>query len=221
MSDYDGYYGNTSPFDEEVEQFKDHLRAAVKQETQKELEDLRTANREMTGHLANLSRLEREAQDTKRRYEQKLHNAEVVARRTVQKEALRKLLELLSEPRYRVERSWDRGPKCGKCDEDRRLRYTTPRGNEAFESCECAIRSSLWAVEELLVHEVARRNGQILAWYHSTGRYFDDDSLGSPSVVKSAEGVSLEEMLKSPRDYGFGTEEAAKVLADALNKADA
>ena len=218
MSDY---YEDLSPFDEEVESFKESLRAAVKKETQTELDTLRTANREMTGKLADLDALERAAEAMKRSYEQKLHNAESTARRTVQKEGLHKLLELLREPRYRVKRSWDLDPQCGNCDENRQLRYTTPRGKEAFESCECATRSSLWTVEELLVHEVARRNGQLLAWYHPASRYFDDDAVSSPDVLKSADGIALETMLEHPRDYGFSTEEAALALAEALNGADA
>lgn len=220
MSSYDEFYENTTPFDEEIEAFKDHLRQAVKEETQKELDRLRAENRDMTDRLANLTGLERAAKEMVRRYEQKLHNAEVTARHTVQKEGLRKLLELLREPRYRVDRSWELGPKCGKCDEGRRLRYTTPRGNEAFESCECASRNGNWTVEEMLVHEVAKRSSGLLAWYHPASSYFNDD-LGSPTVLKSADGVPLEEMEKNPRDYGFTTEAAAQALADALNGAEA
>jgi len=219
MNAYDDYYGSTSPFDEEVETFKDHLRKAVKEETQQELDKLRTENRELTGKLANLSTLERTAKETVRRYEQKLHNAEVIARRTVEKEGLRKLLELLREPRYRVTTTWDLGPKCGNCDEDRRLRYTTPRGKEAYETCECATQSKRYVVEELLVHEVAKRSGKILAWYHSTTRYYDDEVVSSPTVLTAGEGVALEEMVKNPCEYGFTTEAAAAVLADALNEA--
>ena len=219
MSDYDDYYGNTSPFDEEVESFKDHLRKAVKEETQKELETLRTENREMAGKLSTLAKLEQAAQDTKREYERKLSMAEQLARRTVEKEGLAKLLQLLREPRYRVAPTWDLGPKCGKCDEHRRLPYTTPRGHEAFETCECATKTQRWETEELLVHEVAKRSGRILAWYHGTSRYYDEDSFGSPTVLKSPDGVTLEEMAKNPRDYGFPTEKAAQQLADALNEA--
>jgi hypothetical protein len=40
-------------------------------------------------------------------------------------------------------------------------------------------------------------------------------------VLKAAEGIALEEMVENPRDYGFTTEAAAAVLADALNGADA
>lgn len=221
MTDYDHYYGDTTPFDEEVEAFKDHLRTAVKEETQKELEALRTENKEMAGKLANLETLERAAESAKRDYEMKLRNAEYEAKRTVQKEGLRKLLELLREPRYRVALAWDPLPKCGKCDEDRNLHYTTPRGKEAFERCECAAKTQRWTTEELLVHEVARRSGTLLAWYTSTSRYLDEEAIASPTVLKSSDGIALEEMVKNPRDYGFTTEAAAAVLADALNGADA
>jgi len=215
------YYGDTTPFDEEVESLKDHLRTAVKEETQKELETLRTENREMAGKLKNLATLERAADQARFDYEFKLNQAEQTARRTVEKEGLRKLLELLREPRYRVALAWDPQPKCGKCDEDRKLNYLTPRGKEAFEMCECNAKTQRWEVEEMLVHEVAKRSDTILAWYHPVSRYYNEDSFGSPNVLKSAEGVALEEMAKNPRDYGFTTEEAAQVLVDALNEASA
>lgn len=218
---YEDFYENTAPFDQEVESFKDSLRQAVKEETQQELDGLRKSTREMAARLANLTTLEREAADTKREFEQKLHNAEVIARRTVEREGVRKLLELLAEPRYRVDRSWDLGPKCGKCNEDRKLPYTTPRGREAFEDCECNVRPARWTVEELLVHEVARRDRKVIVWYSPVSRYMDEDNVGYPTVLKSPDGVTLEEMAKNPRDYGFPTAEAAEVLAAVLNKEDA
>lgn len=221
MTDYDHYYGDTTPFDEEVESLKDHLRKSVKEETQQELEKLRTENAEMKGQLKNLANLERAASRAQVRYEQKLHNAEVTARHTVEKEGMRKLVELLAEPRYVVTPAWDPQPKCGKCDENRKLHYLTPRGKEAFEMCECNAKTQRWAVEETLVHEVARRSGKVLAWYHPVSRYYDEDSFGSPTVLKSPDGVALEGLMKEPRDYGFTTEAAAAVLADALNGADA
>lgn len=214
---YEDYYETTSPFDEEIETFKEHLRSAVKEEISAELTGLRTENGELKTKLANLTGLERAAKDTVRRYEQKLHNVEVTARHTVQKEGLGKLLELLDEPRYRVEMNWTMGPKCGNCDQDRSLHYTTPRGKAMTETCECATRTGHYSVEEQLVHEVARRNGKIIAWYHPAMRYFED-GFNSPTVLKSAEGVALEEMVKNPRDYGFTTKEAAQALADVLNE---
>ena len=172
------------------------------------------------GDITTASRLA-EYREAVNGYELAFDVAEREARRTVEKEGLRKLLELLREPRYRVVTTWDLDPKCGKCDENRKLRYTTPRGNEAFETCECATTTTRWITEEMLVHEVAKRSGKILAWYHPASRYFDDDSIASPNVLKSPDGVTLEEMAKNPRDYGFATEADAQILAGALNEASA
>jgi len=214
------YYDDMSPFDEEVEAFKAALRGSVKQEIQSELQSLRTSNREMSEKLANLRGLEREADRARIGYESKLRQAESTARRTVEKEGVGKLLALLREPRFKVVIEWDALPKCDRCDENRHLCYTTPRGKEAFETCDCAAKTRRYAVEEVLVHEVAKRNGKILAWYSSTGKYFgDDDSFGSPTVLKSAEDVPLAEMVKDPHSYGFATLAAGQQLADELNGA--
>jgi len=146
---YEDYYETTSEFDQEMERIKEHLRKAVKEETQQELAKLRTENRDMAGKLANLEALERAVFNERVGYENKLRNVEATARRTVQKEGLRKLMELLREPRYRVTIAWDPQPKCGNCDEDRKLHYTTPRGREASESCECDVKVKRWETEEL------------------------------------------------------------------------
>ncbi|WP_426940276.1 hypothetical protein [Pseudarthrobacter sp. S6] len=216
MSDY---YDDLSPFDEEVEGFKAALRESVKQEVQEELKTLRESNTEMSAKLAGLHKLEREAEMARRGYEVKLHQAEATARRTVEKEGLRKLLAILKEPRFKVTIAWDALPKCDRCAEDRKLHYTTPRGRKAEEACECSAKTRRYTAEEVLVHEVAKRNGKILAWYSDAGRYFgDDDSFGSPTVLKSAENVALAEMVKDPHSYGFTTLEDAQKLAVALNE---
>jgi hypothetical protein len=215
MSDY--YFEDLSPFDEAVESFKEELRGAVKHEVQTEMETLRTQNREMAEKLKNLGQLEQAAERARIHYEVQLSQAESTARRTVEKEGIRKLLSVLREPRYRIviERDWQ--PKCDRCDEDRRLHYTTPRGKASYEQCECSVTTPRYAVEEALVHEVAKRNGELLAWYHEASRYFSDDSFGSPTVLNAP--AKIEEMMKDPRSYGFPSMESAQALADAMNEA--
>lgn len=215
---YEDFYGEPGPFDEEMERIKEHLRSTVKQEITEELERLRAENGEMKGKLKNLDQLEREAISKRGEYERKLARAEQEGHNNAQLMGLSTLITLLTEPRYRVSMTSTMGPKCGKCDEDRKLHYTTPRGRDAEEWCECHERTYSWEVEEQLVHEVSRRGGKLMAWYHSEMRYFDGDTLSSPTVLKSPEGLTLEEMARNPREYGFRTEEAAAVLAAAMNK---
>jgi transposase-like protein len=216
MSDY--YFENLSPFDEAVESFKEDLRGAVKEEVQTELEALRTANREMSAKLADLSKLEQAAERARIQYEVKLGQAEHAARQQVQKEGLRALLATLDETHYRVTTAWDQQPKCEKCDDQRQLNYTTPRGRVAQEACECATRTKRYEVEELFVHEVARRHGKMLVWWESTRRHTDDDYISSPTVLESPDNVPLDDLTKRFNSYGFSSKDAAQDLADALNK---
>lgn len=218
--DYDFFHEPTE-FEQQVAEFKETLRVSVKQEITEEMALLSAKVKEQGEKLKNLDALEAEAKAEKRTYEWKKGHAEREAEDKVRKEGLRKLLDVLAEPRYRIDTERRAQPKCDKCDEDRKLEYTTPRGRVAYESCECAATTLVWTVEEQLVHEITKRSGQLIVWYASADRYWNRDNLdtiSSGTVLKSPAGVSLKELMNEPREYGFANKEDALIVASALNK---
>ena len=218
----DHYFEELSPFDEAVESFKEELRGSVKKEITEQIEKLQEKVREQGEKLKSLATLEQDAAMAKTRYEVAMSRAERDAKQEVQKEGLRKLLDVLAEPRYRIDSTWRSGPKCEHCNENRQLEYTTPRGKPAAEQCECAATTRVYEVEEQFVHEMAKRSGGLVIWYRSTGGYFSEseDSISHSAVLKSPAGVSVEELAKRPSDYGYVSKEDAQRIADALNAQD-
>lgn len=219
----DEFYHEPSEFEEAVESLKDDLRKAVKEEVQDELTRLREENIEFRQTFQNLEKLERATERAKRDYEFKMSQAKYEAKREVQQEGLQTLLKLLSEPKYRVRRSSKEGPKCDRCNENRRIPYTTPLGKRQLETCECAVTSLHYVVEEQIVCSVTRRNGRVMAWYESAQGAFDDndrDYFRSSDYLKSPVDVLESDLLESPHDYGFDSQEEAQRIADKLNEAD-
>lgn len=215
------YFHEPSAFDQEVDGFKEALRKAVKQEITDELNGLREENREQAEKLKNLDTLEAEARAEKNAYERKLSLATTEAKREVEKAGIRKLLDVLAEPRYRIDTERRPQPKCNKCNEERKLQYTTPRGRIAYEQCECASTTLIWIVQEQFVHEISKRFGELIVWYDSTARYYNrdnPDSISSGTVLKSPAGVSIKDLMDEPREYGFASKEDALIVASALNK---
>lgn len=219
MYGFDEYFEEPGAFDQEVEGFKQSLRDSVKQEITETIEKLKATVTEQDGKLANLTALELAAEQKRIEYERKLSSAERDALAKVQKDGIRKLLEVLAQPRYRIGHTWQSGPKCGSCNEQRQLEYTTPRGKPATEQCECASTTLFYEVQEQLVHEISKRNRELVVWYTDTKRFFtsSDDTIGSGTVLKSPAGVSDKELMDSPREYGFTSKEDAQRIADALN----
>lgn len=218
------FYNEPSEFEQEIDSFKESLRKAVKEEITDEITKLRATVKEQAGKLANLTELEKAAERARLDYEHKATRAERDAYTKVQKEGLRKLMEVLAKPMYRVGVAYKEQPKCDKCDADRRIAYTTPLGRKQWERCECSHSEVFYRAEEQYGHSISKRSGKLTIWYENTRPHWDEsdrDSIGSPAVLKNPEGVPFEELVKNYRDYGFTSKEHAMHVASALNKEQA
>lgn len=213
---YDDYY-EPSEYDEQVEEFKNTLRESVKAETRDELTKLRSENSEMRATLKNLDKLTLEAEIAKHRYESEVESAKRSALVDVRRESAAELLKVLSEPSWRVNVTWEYGPKCEKCDEDRYLRYQTPRGKAESERCECAEELlKRYFIEELVAWSAAHRDRQLIVWHTGVGR-LGDEAQWHTSTTKNPAGVSFESRCEDYSEYGYVSKEDAQEVADALN----
>lgn len=159
----DDFCYELSEFNLQIEKFKQTLWDAVKNESkekiaalEKEVEELREFRDEKNKVIA--------------RYDSEITNikyqAEVVKREAKEAEEKWKkarLYQLLGDYLvigWKIGNTYELGEKCDKCDDDRRIHFTSPRGKEYTEECRCAIRSYFYFPEEaeLLRFFVKKRN---------------------------------------------------------------
>ena len=213
------FWDETTEYDEVAEGLKDTLRAAVRSEITNQIEMLQTQNRELKDKLKDLETLEREAVQAKARFESEYNTAKYQAGQDVRKLALAELLAVIDEQLFTVEMDHVKRPKCDWCDDERLLRYTTPRGRKTSESCECAGSVSVWRVEEVAAHEVSRNTrsgGKFNVWWAAVSRWRDADCL-NPRWLVSAEGVDASKVAKNPSNYSYKDRATAQAAADAAN----
>jgi hypothetical protein len=213
------FWDETTEYDEVAEELKETLRSAVKKEITAKIDMLTIQNRELKDKLKGLDTLEREAAQAKARFDSEYNTAKYQAGQDVRKLALAELLAVIDERLFTVEMEPIKRPKCDRCDEARLLAYTTPRGRETCESCECAEPARVWKVEEVAAHEVSRntRSGRKFnVWWAAVSKWRDEDCL-NPRWLVSADGVAASEVAKNPSKYSFKDRAAAQAAADAAN----
>lgn len=213
MSDY---WDNYTEYDAIAAEMKDALRGSVKDEIKKHIETVETENRDLKDKLKGLDLLEREAAQSKAKYDREFANAKRDAVQSARKEKLASLLTALDERLYTVEHKHTKREKCDQCDDNRRLHYITPKGKKAYESCECDATDWHWEAEEIAAHEVASRDGSLTIWWAAVSRWKDSDAL-NPKVLKRAEGVPIEKLTASPTEYSYNDLLVAQKVAHVAN----
>lgn len=139
--DYDDYWGEPSEFEQQVEEFKDALRNSVKDEIKEKIASLEK-------ELAELEDFKRDKNKIIQEYENKVKEAKREAETTI-----RKAKE--SEEKWKKARlhqllgdyltvGWKAAyirmyrEKCDKCDDDRKIHFSSPQGKKYTEDCQCA-----------------------------------------------------------------------------------
>lgn len=164
----DDYFYEPSENDIVMEEIGDILKKMVKKEILDELEALRAENAEL-----------RQFRDERKNYEAKIREAEYkskVAIEKAQREAnsarIHNIFGEMLTVGYMIASNNKKRPKCDKCNEQRRIEYTTPLGKTAYETCDCDGYESFYEVKEVeMVKFSIRKHG---GWDHDERvvRYF-------------------------------------------------
>lgn len=177
--DFDDYYYEPSEFEQQVEEFKDSLRKAVRQETQDLIETLRQENEELREVRDNW-------EEVKRGYEAKqreLQNEIYACKQNVARMRLEQLFEMceMNVILYRPSSFYVYKPKCNKCDDNRYVHYKSPSGKDNREDCECAKSFRKYEpcpeyLSEFRVNRYGSDNKQypLLMWFKKYRDYKDD-----------------------------------------------
>ena len=154
---WEDYY-EPSEFDILMDGFKDSIRENVKQEIKDKIERLEKEN-------AELRDVKEKWEDVKRYHEEaicELKREKERVRKELESEKINKLLESLAFTAYRPLANYEVGPKCDKCDENRKIYFTSPVGRKMSEDCTCADRKlTYFPSEESLYCFYVRSSGQV------------------------------------------------------------
>lgn len=216
-NDYDDFYYEPSEFEQMVDEFKASLRANVKDEIKEELAQLRKeneANRELRNNWnAKVAELEKEYQNKKYELTKAIRAAEDEARKAKQT----RLKELISEwpvVAYTIETEYIKREKCDLCDSQRRRKYTTPLGREAYEYCTCSEQRKRYHTKKAPIFELQQMCNDSLQ-----ARYLVNKN-AAESFMRYSEKFFDDEPFEKINPYGalFRDENRAKRYAAWLNK---
>lgn len=133
--DYD-FYDEPSEFEEQVGEFKKALTESVKKEFLEEMQALKEENERLREFIDKEEDYNRELERIKRDCAIRAENAE----RDAKRKRLNELLKDVSVFGYRPKYTYEIGPKCDKCDNNRRIHFRSPSGRDLTEDCVCAKR---------------------------------------------------------------------------------
>lgn len=146
MSYYDeDFYMEPCEFEEEIENLKESISKSIQKKFVDEMEALRAENETL-----------REFRDNKEKYEHKLKELEVEyqlkmkdAERKADNKKLKDLLRAFAVTGYRANCEYKIGPKCDRCDKDRKIHFVTPMGRSMEEECNCAKKTSTYCPKKV------------------------------------------------------------------------
>lgn len=155
--DYDDYFGEPSEFEMQIEEFKDSLRDAVKDEIKKKIESLEKELAELKEFRDERNKFVREYESKIQEMQREVSNTKRAAKESEEKWKKARLYQLLGDyliVGYKVGYQWEYGKKCDKCDENRKIHFVSPQGKEYEEDCKCAVRYYKYFPQEATLSKI-------------------------------------------------------------------
>lgn len=217
MYDYDDFYNEPSEFEMQIDEFKQSLLKTVKEEYKLEMERLRKENSDLLELKQKFDQIKQEYKIKGRALElEKKHVLQIV-----RKERLQDLLKDFEVTLYRPDYSLVKGPKCNRCNEERRIWFKDPLDRETFVDCPCGENKTKHFKPRIeICSSFENRNGKFIAWYKPYGRDTDGfEFYGSSNVPKMI--YAGEEFGSIDTDYYnlyFKTEEECQAYCDWLTE---
>lgn len=217
MFDYDDdFYREPSEFEQQVDEFKESLMGSIKVEYKEEMERLRKENAELQEVKKKMKEIEQEYADKKRKLDWERKDLENKVRR----EKLSSLMSEYTVELYTVGSKAYKVPKCNKCDENRRINYKTPLGNETYESCDCSRSVHVYEPIPTMLVEFSIRDGKSFAWYKVKESGRDEYLSYNDSSISGQKLITSEEQFEEASTWNalLQTKELAQKFCDYINK---
>lgn len=190
----DYYFDNHSEFDAQVDEFKESLKKAVKQEHIDEMNRIKKENEELQEFKKNFEAIKQDYARKERELNQERNNL----LSTVRKERLEELFKGRKSIAYKVGVTVVKIPKCDQCDEYRSIHFKSPSGKKMTEKCTCDKGIPLFKPKNLIVSEFSLGRHELSVfykpfdWSDADGMTIDYDasSMHSSNIYKKGEDFS-------------------------------
>lgn len=221
MNYEDDFYENISEFDQEINDFRNHLMENIKKEFVEEMDSLRKENAELQDIKDNWESL-------KQSYATKERDLIISKSNALSEARSLKLSELLSDHKfimYKVDTEYIHKPKCNNCDNNRKLHFVTPGGRDALITCDCDEHDVKYIPSEYAAYEfklLDYRGREFLVWYKRLDsdkkEYFhiDESSYGSTAKITYKKDMEFDKLDKY--ETYFENRNDCKKYCDWLNK---
>lgn len=147
---YEDFFNEPSESDLAIEELKSHLRNEVKKEILNKLNSLKEENEMLLDIKSNWNKLKREYEDKILELEREKEKTLKDVKNEYYNATLQDLFdncELFSRV-YQVDYTFERTPKCSKCDNNRQYTLISPDGEEHKVSCSCQSSYKVYKVED-------------------------------------------------------------------------
>lgn len=146
MKYYDeDFYDVPTEFEQQIMEFKSGIAESVKRDFLAKMEALEKENAELREFRDQKDEMERILKNKISEYNRAIRDAESKAKR----ENLKKYFGENLDTGYRPASVAKKYKKCGRCDDNRSIRYKTPLGKDNSEKCVCAQIAYLWCPKEV------------------------------------------------------------------------
>lgn len=123
----DDFYNETSEFEGQIEEFKESLAKSVKKEFLEEMDRLRKENENLSGIKEHFERIKRDYERKKAECDRVMSEATQKAKHMRAKEVMEQFQIIAWRPSI-VDLY---GPKCDKCNDNRKIVFTLPSGKKS------------------------------------------------------------------------------------------
>lgn len=205
------FYREPSEFEQQIYEFKGSITNAIKDEFVAKMEQLKKENEELQDVKKRMNDIEREHKNKIYELEQAKRDAVNIVRH----EKLTKLMETLYVKVYKPYSYKEKLPKCGECNEQRLIEFTSPSGKKMTEDCSCKHGEAKYRPEEHVCVEFMSDGGKIRAWYKPSD-YKDSDRMVSANYMEKLHDDIRFEDIKYSWDVFFLDKDKCQAYCDWL-----
>lgn len=139
--DFEDYWTEPNEFEQQVEEFKDALRNSVKEEIKEKIASLEKELAELKEFKNDKNKIIQEYENNIKKIKSESDAQIRVAKESEEKWKKARLHQLLGDyltVGWKAVYTREYGEKCDKCDDDRKIHFSSPQGKKYTEDCQCA-----------------------------------------------------------------------------------